>query len=190
MAVYIAMIVCWLVFFIGFRWFQFRRPTTAEKRRDRISIIGIVLQGAGYATVWIIERPLFSPILEMPTWAEVVLAIVTVTIAAGSIWLVFSAVRTLGGQWAYVARVTEGHRLVTEGAYRWVRNPIYTGMLGMMIATGLAVSSWIAFPISIVVFGFGTHILISRGEKILHSEFGAQWDEYKRHVSAVLPRLL
>jgi protein-S-isoprenylcysteine O-methyltransferase Ste14 len=65
------------------------------------------------------------------------------------------AVRTLGAQWAYVARVTEGHRLVTEGPYRWVRNPIYSGMLGMMLATGLAVSSWMAFPIAIVVFGVG-----------------------------------
>jgi hypothetical protein len=109
-----------------------------------------------------------------------VLAIVTVGVAAGSIWLVFMAVRTLGAQWAYVARVTEGHRLITDGPYRWVRNPIYTGMLGMMLATGLAVSSWIAFPIAIVVFGVGTYIRVSREEKILHSEFGEQWDEYKR----------
>ena len=156
MAVYIAMIVSWLIFFLGFRCFGFCRPKTLEKRRDRVSLIGILLQGAGYASVWIIERPLFAPILPMPTWAEAVLAIVTVSIAVGSIWLVFSAVRTIGAQWAYVARVTEGHRLVTEGPYRWVRNPIYTGMLGMMLTTGLVVSNWIAFPISIVVFGVGT----------------------------------
>jgi protein-S-isoprenylcysteine O-methyltransferase Ste14 len=190
MTVYIVMIVSWLIFFFGFRWFQFRRPKTREKRRDRVSIIGIILQGAGFATVWIIQRPLFAPILPMPTWAEVVLAIVTMLIAAGSIWLVFSAVRTLGVQWAYVARITEGHRLITGGPYRWVRNPIYTGMLGMMLATGLAVSNWIAFPIAIVAFGAGTYIRVSREEKILHGEFGEQWDEYKRRVHAVLPGLL
>jgi protein-S-isoprenylcysteine O-methyltransferase Ste14 len=189
-AVYIAMIVSWLVFFFGFRWFGFRRPETREKRRDRVSVIGIVLQGAGYAIVWALERPLFAPILPMPTWAEAVLAIVTVAIAAGSIWLVFSAVKTLGSQWAYLARVTEGHRLITEGPYRWVRNPIYTGMFGMMLATGLAVSDWIAFPISIVVFGVGTYIRVSREEKLLRTEFGEQWDEYKRRVPAVLPGLL
>ena len=184
------MIAGWLVFFLGFRWFRFRRPETREKRRDRVSVIGIVLQGTGYATVWVLERPLFAPILPMPTWAEAVLAIVTVAIAAGSIWLVFSAVKTLGAQWAYLARVTEGHRLVTEGPYCWVRNPIYTGMFGMMLATGLAVSKWIAFPISIVVFGVGTYIRVNREEKLLRSEFGEQWDEYKRRVPAVLPGLL
>lgn len=190
MAVYIAMLISWLVFFVGFRWFRFQRPKRREKRRDRVSVVGIVLQGAGYASVWIIERPLFAPIVPMPAWAEAVLAIITVFIAAGSIWLVFSAVRTLGAQWAYIARVTAGHRLVTEGPYRWVRNPIYTGMLGMMLATGLAVSNWIAFPIAIVVFGVGTYIRVSREEKLLHSEFGEQWDDYKRRVSAVLPGVL
>jgi protein-S-isoprenylcysteine O-methyltransferase Ste14 len=115
---------------------------------------------------------------------------VTLTIAVGSIWLVFSAVQALGAQWAYVARVTEGHRLITEGPYGWVRNPIYAGMLGMMLATGLAVSNWIAFPIAITVFGVGTYIRVSREEKLLHSEFGAQWEEYKRRVPAVLPGVL
>jgi hypothetical protein len=79
------MIISWLVFFFGFCWFGFRRPETREKRRDRVSVIDIGLQGAGYATVWALERPLFAPILAMPTWAEAVLAIVTVAIAAGLI---------------------------------------------------------------------------------------------------------
>ena len=59
MAVYIVMIISWLVFFVGFRWFRFRRPNTREKRRDRVSVIGILLQGAGYAIIWVIERRLF-----------------------------------------------------------------------------------------------------------------------------------
>jgi protein-S-isoprenylcysteine O-methyltransferase Ste14 len=188
--VYIVVILSWLIFFVGFRWFRFRRPKTTEKRRDRVSVIGIVSQGAAYAIMWAIARPLFAPILPMPIWVEVVVAIITLCMALGSIWLVLSAVRALGTQWAYVARVTEGHRLITAGPYRWVRNPIYTGMLGMMLATGLAVSNWIAFPMAILVFGAGTYIRVSREEKLLQSEFGEQWDEYKRRVSAVLPGVL
>jgi protein-S-isoprenylcysteine O-methyltransferase Ste14 len=60
----------------------------------------------------------------------------------------------------------------------------------MMLATGLAVSNWIRFPISILVFVVGTDIRVSREEKLLRSEFGEQWDEYKRSVPAVLPGLL
>jgi len=48
-----------------------------------------------------------------------------------------AAVQRLGKQWSIAARVTEDHELVTEGPYRIVRNPIYTGMFGMMVATAI-----------------------------------------------------
>jgi len=41
---------------------------------------------------------------------------------------------------SYAMRVLEGHKLITLGPYNVVRNPIYTGMFGMLMATGLAIS--------------------------------------------------
>ena len=49
----------------------------------------------------------------------------------------------LGKQWALVARVPEGRKFLTEGPYARVCNPIYSGMFGMLLATGLAVSRWL-----------------------------------------------
>jgi protein-S-isoprenylcysteine O-methyltransferase Ste14 len=34
----------------------------------------------------------------------------------------------LGRQWSLEARVLEGHRLIVEGPYRYVRHPIYAAM--------------------------------------------------------------
>ena len=39
-------------------------------------------------------------------------------------------VRTLGRQWAVQARLVEDHKLITEGPYAYIRNPIYTGHVG------------------------------------------------------------
>src|SRR5215472_17158428 len=66
------------------------------------------------------------------------LAALVVALAIYSVALTLSSVRTLGRQWALAARLVEGHELVTGGPYRYVRNPIYTGMLGMLLATGIA----------------------------------------------------
>ena len=56
------------------------------------------------------------------------------------------AVRTLGKQWAMRARLVEGHQLITVGPCAYIRNPIYTGMPGMLIATGLATKVRVKVP--------------------------------------------
>jgi protein-S-isoprenylcysteine O-methyltransferase Ste14 len=96
-------------------------------------------------------------------------------------------VRVLGKQWSLQARVLENHKLVREGPYRFVRHPIYTGMLGMIIAAGLAWSHWIGFLIAFLLFSIGTAIRIRSEEKLLREQFGAAFDDYKRGVPAVVP---
>ena len=80
--------------------------------------------------------------------------------------------------------------LVTTGVYGVVRNPIYTGMLGMLLATGLAVSHWLGLSIAIVVFAIGTFIRVRSEEKLLREAFSAEFDEYAQRVPAVIPFLI
>ena len=186
------MAVCWLVIsswimFVGVFLARQKPPEQKETRRDKRATLGIVLQAVGYALVWAIQRPMFSPIVSMSLASEILLAIITVAIAALSVWLVMMAVSALGKQWAYGARLVEGHKLITEGPYRWVRNPIYTGMFGMLLATGLAVSHWIGLLPAIGVFLIGTMIRIRSEEKLLHEAFGQEFEKYTRNVAAMLP---
>ena len=96
----------------------------------------------------------------------------------------------MGKQWSLEARVLKGHKLITQGPYRIVRNPIYTGMLGMLIATGLAVSHWIGLVAGMIMFAIGTFIRVRSEEKLLRETFGNEWDEYARRVPAVVPFLI
>ncbi len=84
--------------------------------------------------------------------------------------------------------LVEEHKLITEGPYRLVRNPIYTGMLGILIVTGLAISRWFAVVAALVLFGIGTVIRVRSEEKLLREAFGAEFDAYARRVPAVFPR--
>jgi protein-S-isoprenylcysteine O-methyltransferase Ste14 len=68
-----------------------------------------------------------------------------------------------------------------------VRHPIYTGLLGMLIATGLAVSHWIALVAAIVIFAIGSLIRVRIEERLLRETFGARFEEYVRQVPAVIP---
>lgn len=103
--------------------------------------------------------------------------------------LCLAAVRALGKQWSYVARIVEGHKLITQGPYGFVRNPIYLGMFGMLLATGLAISRWWALPIAVAVFLVGSWIRIRSEERLLRESFGAEFDDYACRVPAVFPRV-
>jgi len=118
---------------------------------------------------------------------EIAAALLAMAVAIGSVWFVSAAVRTLGTQWSLAARVLEGHKLIISGPYNVVRNPIYAGMFGMLLATGLAISHWIGLIIGVVVFIIGTAVRVHSEEKLLREMFGEQFAAYTRKVPAIVP---
>lgn len=72
--------------------------------------------------------------------------------------------------------------LITSGAYRYSRNPMYFGML--MILTGVAlllgtVSPFIIIPIFVITM---SRTFIVPEEKMLDERFGNEWKQYKSGV--------
>jgi protein-S-isoprenylcysteine O-methyltransferase Ste14 len=151
----------------------------------------VAIQGVSFGLVWGIHRPAFTSIVEGDKWKAVVILadVLAVVAAVGSVWLITAAVKTLGKEWSLTARLVEGHQLATTGPYARVRHPIYTGMLGMLIATGLAISYWQALLIALVVFFVGTGIRVRSEEKLLREAFGEQFEKYAETVSAIVPGL-
>ena len=180
--------VCWLVF-AGVFLFRKRPPKSPDATRDSRATLGIILQMAGYFLVWF-QPPhsdFLAPLSILYGIPGTVFAVVTVAVAGASVWLVAASVRTLGKEWAVRARLVEDHRLITVGPYAHIRNPIYTGMLGMLVATGFAMRHWIALIAGTVVFMAGLVIRVRVEERLLRKRFGQQFDEYANRVSAVLP---
>lgn len=182
-----AIFVCWMAFAAVFL-LRKRPPQAKESRRDHLSFLGMVLQGCAYWIVWGSIPSIFHRATVLPSAAaQLALSILSIGLAVVSVWLVRAAIRTLGTQWAIAARLIEGHRLITDGPYSFVRNPIYTGMFGMLVATGLAFGHWFQLMIGIVLFAIGLVIRVRSEEKLLRSAFGQEFEEYARRVPAVLP---
>jgi protein-S-isoprenylcysteine O-methyltransferase Ste14 len=165
-----------------------KRASGAPARQsDRRSLLGMALEGVGFAMVWGVRRPRGARLPGASVAVEAALGVAAVILLAASVWLVAAAVRTLGKQWSLTARVMEGHALIQTGPYGLVRNPIYTGMLGMLVATGLAFSRWWCIAAAAAVYLLGTWIRVASEEKLLRGEFGAAFDAYAARVPALLP---
>jgi protein-S-isoprenylcysteine O-methyltransferase Ste14 len=72
--------------------------------------------------------------------------------------------------------------LVTDGAFRWSRNPMYLGMV--LIVGGVAVfegtlSPWIA-PVALAVLL--DRVFIVREERMLEDTFGGTFQQYRQRV--------
>ena len=79
------------------------------------------------------------------------------------------------------------HELIRSGPYRWVRNPVYTSMLCVHIATALLITPLWLFIIALAVFFTGTSIRIRAEEKLLAARFGEQFAQYRRSASRLIP---
>ena len=183
---FLVVIFCQLVFIAIF---AFRKPQhqMAERKRDPAARKGILLEAVGFAVVWAIRRKWNATIVPMNLAVEIIVSAFTVLLAATSVLFVHRAVRVLGKQWAYAARLVEGHQLITHGPYGTVRHPIYSGMLGLLIATGISHSRWWALIFGMMVFLIGTVIRILSEERLLREAFGAEFEAYARRVKALIP---
>lgn len=184
--VFVIVMLCWFTF-AGIFVLRRKPPKAPDQKRDRGSIVGVALQGVAYAIVWSVHRQPFTAIASGAQWLEALTATIAIAAAIGSVLLIMAAVKTLGKEWSITARMVENHKLAQVGPYARVRHPIYTGMLGMLIATGLSISHWIALLAAIVVFAIGTFIRVRIEERLLRETFGQSFDEYARAVPAVIP---
>ena len=103
----------WVWFFI---FFVFRREPAGAGgvKRERVSNLGILLQMLSFALVWMIQRPQPAAGARLDA-LEIARDVLAPVLGLASVWIGLTAVRTLGRQWSYEARVIEGHQLVTAG---------------------------------------------------------------------------
>ena len=72
--------------------------------------------------------------------------------------------------------------LVTEGMYRYSRNPMYLGLLLITIASTIWFGTWLGIIINIVFIFLINFLQIIPEEEALLEIFGEEYEEYKKTV--------
>jgi protein-S-isoprenylcysteine O-methyltransferase Ste14 len=150
--------LCWLAMGVT-HLFRKGRGAQRDAKRDRGWRAGVVLQAVGVALVWTFQRPLHAPL--HPALAAAVAAL-----GPGGVWFMTAAEKALGRQFAYQARLVEGHKLVT---------------------TALTFSNWLVLPPFFLFYWAGAAIRIRSEERLLREAFAGEYDIYARRVPAVIP---
>jgi protein-S-isoprenylcysteine O-methyltransferase Ste14 len=109
-------------------------------------------------------------------------------ILVAGIAIAVSARIVLASNWTEAAeyQIKKGHELVITGIYRYIRHPIYFGLM-VVYTGGLIVSqTYLFIPFFFILFYFA----YSRGkreEKILMARFGGKYVDYLKSSKMLIP---
>ncbi len=94
----------------------------------------------------------------------------------------------LGRNWSDKVVLKVDHELIRSGPYRYLRHPIYSGVLLAVAGTTLTVGEWRGVA-ALVLLGTNYYVKATKEEKILAANFGQAFAEHKRTTGFFLPGL-
>jgi protein-S-isoprenylcysteine O-methyltransferase Ste14 len=143
-------------------------------------LAAVVVVWLGWQFPEYFQRPLLPPSVA---WVYVGLVL-----TAGGLGFTIWARRALGTNWSAMPSLKKDHELVQRGPYRFVRHPIYTGLLLAVLGTCLTGGRvW-----NLCVVAMAAILLIVKlkaEEALLTRQFPETYPQYRRRVKAIIPFL-
>ena len=177
-----AWIVIWMLWALG------AKPT--RQRLDFGRALSYMIPLLGWYLVFVDPEKLRffthgNGVISEPAWTMTLGVMLTAAGLLVAIW----ARLYLGRNWSGTVTVKVGHQLVCVGPYRFVRHPIYSGLLLALVGTALCRRHLWAFAgVALVWLGFWIKSRLE--EQFMVQTFGAAYEDYRRSTGALLPRLL
>jgi len=158
-------------------------PGVREDRDNRwvlaaFAVIGVL---GGYLPAYTDRLEFWTIDGDAIRWLGVVL------FAAGGalrIWPVF----VLGDRFSGLVAIQPGHTLVTSGVYGVIRHPSYLGALVFSLRWVLAFRSGVGVLLTALLIP-PLLARIRAEERLLHSQFGDEYDAYRARTSRLIPGL-
>ena len=88
----------------------------------------------------------------------------------------------LGKQFSWLVTVQEEHELITDGPFRYMRHPRYSGIIQWIFGVALIFLSIVGLVL-VVLMSALMLLRIPKEERMLHKEFGKEWEDYCRRVT-------
>jgi protein-S-isoprenylcysteine O-methyltransferase Ste14 len=146
--------------------------------------------------------PIIGVMGEIPSdfgWAQLKNQSITKT-ATATLWEYLGAALFVFGltlRWvaiislkrAFTVKVTilKNHQLKSDGVYRWVRHPSYTGMYIYALGLGFALHNILSVFILLWGVWYTTHKRIPIEESVLEEHFGDSYRNYKAKTWKLFP---
>jgi len=165
------------------------RPLTKERNPSKIydilMLLMFLLSPFFLIAAFYENKLLISSIL--PFWDNLVVSYIgfVIYLSAG-IFVIVGRVQL--GKFGSGDLITEeDHKLNTEGVYKYIRNPMYSGALIGVIGFGLVFRSIITLLIVSIFYFIVFKMRIDEEERLLYEAFGEEFTDYKKKSKKLIP---
>jgi protein-S-isoprenylcysteine O-methyltransferase Ste14 len=97
------------------------------------------------------------------------------------------SIAALGRFFQYRVEVQPGHRVVTEGPYRFVRHPSYTGLALVLAGIALATGDVLSLVAVAILAGVGLTVRIRAEERVLNDALGDRYRRFAEERKRLVP---
>jgi protein-S-isoprenylcysteine O-methyltransferase Ste14 len=178
---------CWLIFGIYWLVSALTVKAVSERRTFSSSLPYRLPVIVGGILLWDPRLP--APLNLALTPPTDSLQVAGAMVCVGGLLVTLWARWTLAGNWSSTVTFKKDHELIKTGPYRFVRHPIYTGLLLMSVGVALEhgrLRCWLG-P---VAWGIGLWIKLKQEEALMMQYFPDQYPAYRHQVKALVPFVL
>lgn len=154
-------------------------------RQERLLLILLVVGMGLLPLLYAVSPWLTFANYDLPDWA----GWLGVAFLAGALLVFWKAHQDLGRNWSPSLQIREGHELITNGLYRYIRHPMYASQMLWIIAQPLLLQNWIAGVLGALAFLPIYFTRVSIEEQMMLQQFGEPYRAYLARTGRVLPRL-
>ena len=177
---WVAFWAVWVVWALWMKKAERRESMATHLLHTLLAAAGFLLMFSDIAAPW---PWLYLRVLPRTLWLDGFGIALTLAGFAFAIW----ARIHLGRNWSSSVTAKIGHELICSGPYKWVRHPIYTGLLLALFGTAL-VRTQLRGLLALALVYAGWKIKSRVEERMMTSTFGAQYTEYASNTGAMAPR--
>lgn len=110
-----------------------------------------------------------------------------ILIIVSGMFLRFFAIRSLGKFFTVDITIREKHELKTDGLYKLLRHPSYSGSLISFMGFGLSLNNWLSL-LTVTSFIFAAFAYrIAKEEEMLLDTFGQKYTDYSKNTFRLIP---
>lgn len=172
-----------------------RTQQRRQNKRNQIAIshaTKLDLMLMGLSSVGMIILPLIYVATPWVKFADYhlhsLVGLIGIAIYVSGLWLLSKSHADLDRNWMPTVELREGHSLVTQGVFRYIRHPMYAAHWIWSFAQPLLLQNWIAGFSMLVTFLPLYLYRVWREEEMMIDQFGIEYQRYMDRTTRIIPR--